>query len=106
MTTMSLNEHELYDKISLDAVTGHILDDLQDPAPHFLLSCTRNVEKSIEEYTKHIVCQIQADGACDISSMPEDHIGDLLDSICESNQIYFQTGMKMGAALLKQLLDL
>lgn len=106
MTAMSQNEHELYDKISLDAVAGHILDDLQDPAPHFLLECTRNVEKSIEEYTKYIVCQIQADDARDISSMSEDHIGDLLDSICESNQICFQTGMKMGAALLKQLLDL
>lgn len=62
--------------------------------------------KKLEEYTKHIACQIQADGIRDISSMPEDHIGDLPDSICESNQIYFQTGMKMGAALLKQLLDL
>lgn len=106
MTAMNMNEHELYNKISLDAVTGHILDDLQIPAPHFLLECTRNVEKGIEEYTKHIVCQIQTKGTCDISSMPEDHIGDLLDSICESNQIYFQTGMKMGTALLKQLLDL
>lgn len=106
MTTMSLNGHELYDKISLDTIAGHILDGLQEPAPPFLLECTRNIEKSIEDYTKHIAWQIQTDGTCDISSVSEDHIGNLLDSICESNQIYFQTGMKMGAALLKQLLDL
>lgn len=103
---MTTDKHERYGKTSLDTIAGHILDDLQDPAPPFLLECTRNVEKSIEEYTKHIACQIQADVTRDISSMPEDHIGDLLDSICESNQIYFQTGMKMGAVLLKQLLDL
>lgn len=106
MTTMNMNEYELYDKISLDTIAGHILDDLQDPAPSFLLECTRNIEKGIEEYTKHIACQIQTDGTCDISSVSEDHIGNLLDSICKSNQIYFQTGMKMGAVLLKQLLDL
>ncbi len=106
MTAMSLNEHELYDKISLDTITGHILDDLQDPAPPFLLECTRDIEKGIEEYTKNITCQIQNNSTCDISSVSEEHIGNLLDSICESNQIYFQTGMKMGAALLKQLLDL
>lgn len=106
MTAMNMNEHELYDKISLDTITGHILDDLQDPAPHFLLECTRNVEKSIAKYTKHIACQIQADGAHDISSIPEDHIGELLDSICESNRSYFESGIKTGALLLMQLLDL
>lgn len=28
MAAMSLNEHELYDKISLDTIAGHILDGL------------------------------------------------------------------------------
>lgn len=28
MAAMRLNEHELYDKISLDTIIGHILDGL------------------------------------------------------------------------------
>ncbi len=103
---MYAKNHALFDRVTLDTITENILDNLQEPAPAFLMDCEKNIEKGIEKYTKHIACKIQNDSTCDISSVSEEHIGNLLDSICESNQIYFQTGMKMGAALLKQLLDL
>lgn len=103
---MSAKNHALFDRVTLDAIIENILDNLQEPVPTFLMDCEKNIEKGIEKYTKHISCKIQNDSACNISSVSEEHIGNLLDSICESNHIYFQTGMKMGAALLKQLLDL
>ena len=34
------------------------------------------------------------------------HAGELLDSICESNRSYFESGIKTGYLLLMQLLDL
>lgn len=106
MTTMNINKHELYNKISIDTITGYILDDLQNPEPPFLLECTRKLEKSIEEYTKQIMAQYQNSNSRDTTPIIEDHAGELLDSICESNHIYFETGMKMGALLLLQLLNL
>lgn len=103
---MTTDKHELHDKISLETVARQLLDTLQNPAPPSLLKRARNLEKEIETYTKHIEHQSRTDAGSDTSSAVEEHAGSLLDSICELNEAYFETGLKTGAVLMLQLLDL
>lgn len=103
---MTTDKHELHDKISLETIARQLLDTLQNPAPPSLLKRTRNVEKEIETYAKHIEHQSRTDTGCDTTSTAEEHAGSLLDSICELNEAYFETGLKTGAVLMLQLLDL
>lgn len=103
---MTADKHELHDKISLETIARQLLDTLQNPAPPSLLKCTRNVEKEIETYTKHIEHQSRADTGCDKTSTVEDCAGSLLDSICELNEGLFRNRFKTGDVLMLQLLDL
>lgn len=102
---MTAKNHELFDRVNLDTITENILDSLQEPAPAFLMECEKDIEKEIEAYTKHIV-QHQPNKGHDTTPIVENYAGKILDSICESNRIYFETGIKMGAVLLLQLIDL
>lgn len=102
---MTAGRHELYGKISLDKISGYLLDDMLEPAPPFLTECEKNVLKEIKAYTKHVTNQSPG-SRCDTMPIVENYAGELLDSICESNRIYFESGIKTGALLLMQLLDL
>lgn len=101
---MTTGKHELYDKISLDKISRYLLDDMLEPAPPFLIDCEKNILKEVRAYTKHVINQGPG-SRCDTVFIVEDYAGELLDSICESNRIYFENGMKTGALLLMQLLD-
>ena len=99
---MAAGRHELYDKTSLDRISGYLLDDMQKPGPPFLMECEKNI---IKAYTEYIINQ-GLSSRCDTVPIVENHAGELLDSICESNRSYFESGIKTGALLLMQLLDL
>ena len=102
---MAAGRHELYDKISLDRISGYLLDDMQKPGPPFLMECEKNIIKEVKAYTEYIINQ-GLSSRCDTVPIVENHAGELLDSICESNRSYFEIGIKTGAPLLMQLLDL
>lgn len=102
---MAVGRHELYDKISLDRISGYLLDDMQKPGPPFLMECEKNIIKEVKAYTEYIINQ-GLSSRCDTVPIVENHAGELLDSICESNRSYFESGIKTGALLLMQLLDL
>lgn len=103
---MTTDKHELYSKIRLETISEHILDDLLKPDPPFFIECEKNVIKEIKAYTKHIADQSHNSSRCDTVSIVENYAGELLDSICESNRIYFENGIKTGTILLMQMLDL
>ena len=101
---MTAGKHKLYGKISLDKISGYLLDDMLEPAPPFLIECEKNILKEVNAYTNHVTNQ-SLGSRCDTVSIVENYAGELLDSICESNRIYFENGIKAGALLLMQLLD-
>ena len=45
---MAAGRHELYDKTSLDRISGYLLDDMQKPGPPFLMECEKNIIKEIK----------------------------------------------------------
>ena len=103
---MTTDKYELYNKISLDTIIGHILDDLQNQAPPYFTESEKNILIEIKAYTMHITDQSQNNHRYDTVSIIENYAGELLDSICDSNRTYFETGIKTGVILLLQLLDL
>lgn len=103
---MTTKNHVLYNAASLDAIIENMLDNMQESTPFFLMNNEKNIEKEIEEYTKQVIRQCQPGNNHNVIPIVENHAGKLLDSICESNRIYFETGIKVGAVLLLQLIDL
>lgn len=102
---MATEKHKLYKKISLETISGQILDDLQNPPLPFLIECEKTIINEIKEYTQRIT-KLNHNNKYDTVSIVENHAGELLDRICESNRIYFENGIKTGSILLMQMLDL
>lgn len=103
---MPTKNNELYGSLSLDAIIETILDKMHEHTPSFIMETEKNTEREIEEYTKCIAQQYLPQNNFDVIPIIESCAGGLIDSICESNRTHFETGMKMGAVLLLQLLDL
>lgn len=102
---MAATNNDLYERINLNTIIDNLMDKLQEPTPDFLLECEKDTEKELEAYTKYVV-QHLPDNESDIVTIVESYDGKILDSICKSNRAYFETGIKLGAVLLLQLLDL
>lgn len=103
---MPMKNNELYNNLSLDAIVETILDKMHEHTPSFLMETEKNTEREIEEYTKRITRQFLPKNNLDVIPMVESNAGGLVDSICGANRAHFETGMKVGAVLLMQLLGL
>ena len=98
--------NELFDSLSLDAVAESILDKMHEHTPSFLMESEKNTERQLEEYTRRIARQYLPKNNLDVSPLIEGYADGLVDSICDANRAHFETGMKVGAVLLMQLLGL
>lgn len=78
---MDAGRHELYDKISLDRISGYLLDDMQKPGPPFLMECEKNIIKEVKAYTEYIINH-GLSSRCDTMPIVENHAGGV-DKISE-----------------------
>ena len=103
---MTAKTQKLCCTADLDTVIENMLDSMRESAPLCISEYEKNIEKEIEDYTKIIAQQLLPAHDADVMPAVESHAEKLLDSICESNTAYYKTGVKTGALLLMQLLDL
>lgn len=94
-----MNLDALMKLAGLDFVIDKMLDN-EDLTPDFVKECEKTVISEIETFTG------KATQKCgeELREIVESKDGELLDSVCETNRIYFRNGMTVGAVLLLQLL--
>lgn len=96
-----MNLNALLKLAGLDFIIDKMLDN-ENLTPDFVKECEKTVINEIKSFTG------KATQKCgeELREIVESKDGELLDSICEANRIYFRNGMAVGAMLLLQLLGL
>lgn len=89
-------------QISINKIAIKILEEMQD------WQLKRGEDQTygqLLDYTKNTIRIMQdKESSYDVNEITETLSGNLLDSIGDSNTIYFIKGMKAGAAIITQLL--
>ena len=94
-----MNIKDLKEVVDLDIIINNVLDN-DNITPEFVKECQKEAMRKAVEYTSKITNKY----GMELTDLVEDQAGELLDSICNANCIYFKNGMAAGAALLLQLL--
>ena len=94
-----MNIKELKEVVDLDIIINNVLDN-DNITPEFVKECQKEAMRKAVEYTSKITNKY----GMELTDLVEDQAGELLDSICNANCIYFKNGMAAGAVLLFQLL--
>lgn len=89
-------------QISINKIALKILEEIQN----WQIKCgEKKTYEQLLDYTKKIIKIVQDKQlSYDVNELTETLSGNLLDSIGESNSIYFIEGMKAGATIITQLL--
>lgn len=100
------NSKELCNEVNLDAIISQLMDGLSVAADSSFKEHERAVMNSARSYTKTIMQQADNKALSDekVTTIVEENIGELLDSICEQNHIFLEAGIRIGANLLLELL--
>lgn len=89
-------------QININRIAIKILEEMQD------WQFKRGEDQTygqLLDYTKNTIRIMQdKESSYDVNEITETLSGNLLDSIGDSNTIYFIKGMKVGAAIITQLL--
>lgn len=101
-----INSKALCDEVDLDAIISHLMDGLSVTADACFIEREQAIMNNARSYTKTIMQQAGNKTLSDeeITIIVEENFGELLDSICESNQTFLEAGIRIGASLLLQLL--
>lgn len=94
-----MNIKEIKETVDLDIIINNVLDN-DNITPEFVKECQKAAMCKAVEYTSKITNKY----GMELTDLVEDQAGELLDSICDANYIYFKNGMAAGAVLLLQLL--
>lgn len=103
----SLKEN-FYDTISLDAIIDGGITDAARTAPDFVTENEKKVMEALTAYSKDILGRngVEADDEEETAALMEKRAGKLMDAMAESAHAYIKNGMRLGAHLLLQLLNL
>ena len=106
MEVGSLKEN-FYDTISLDAIIDGGITDTARTAPDFVTENEKKVMEELMAYTKDILGRNGAEAdEEETAAFMEKRAGKLMDAMAESAHAYIKNGMRLGAHLLLQLLNL
>ena len=106
MEVGSLKEN-FYDTISLDAIIDGGITDAARTAPDFVTENEKMVMAALTEYTKDILGRNGAEADDDeVSLIMEERAEKVMDMIADTAHAYIKNGMRLGAHLLLQLLNL
>ncbi len=98
---MNIVSMELRETINWDTIMENILDNMKEHTPSFIMECEKDIMVKLQDYTRLAIRQNDKD----ITRITDSYTDNLLDSICAANHKYFEMGMKIGASLLFQLLN-
>lgn len=100
------NSKALRNEVNLDAIISQLMDGLSVAADSSFKEHEQAVINSARGYTKTIMQQADNKALSDekVTTIVEENIGELLDSICEQNHIFLEAGIRIGASLLLELL--
>lgn len=102
----SLKEN-FYDTISLDAIIDGGITDAARTAPDFVTGNEKKVMAALTEYTKDILGRNGREADDDeVSLIMENRAEKVMDMIADTAHAYIKNGMRLGAHLLLQLLNL
>lgn len=100
------NSKALCDEVNLDAIISQLMDGLSVAADSSFKEHERAVMNSARSYTKTIMQQADNKVLSDekVTTIVEENIGELIDSISLLNQTFLEAGIRIGANLLLELL--
>ncbi len=98
---MNINNMEFQRIINLDTIIKNILCNTDEHMPPFMMECEKDIMGKLQDYTRIALRQNHKDVTCFI----DNYTDGLLDSIGAANHKYFEIGMRVGASILLQLLD-
>lgn len=106
MEVGSLKEN-FYDTISLDAIIDGGITEAARMAPDFVTENEKKVMTALTEYTKDILGRNGGEADDDeVSLIMEKRADKVMDMIADTAHAYIKNGMRLGAHLLLQLLNL
>lgn len=100
--SMNIDNREFQKTINLDAIIENILDNMEEHMPSFIMECENDIMGKLQDYTRIALRHNHKD----ITSITDNYTDDILDSISAANHKYFEIGMRVGASILSQLLDI
>lgn len=92
---------ELNQVADLDRLISRMLED-SDPALGFVHECDKQFVKELGQLISILTHKNDAE----VSMVIESEACALLDSVCDTNRIYFRNGMKTGLFLFLQMIGL
>lgn len=95
-----MGNKEMYASIDLQAIADFVYKNNTEKTQDFIRRSEKAVLESLDQYT----LDISKHKGHDIAELMENYAGDLLDAISESNYMYLESGMKLGAGLVIKLL--
>lgn len=98
---MNIDNMEFQKTIDLNTIMENILDNMEEHTPPFIMECEKDIMEKLQDYTRLAMRQNDKD----ITRIMDNYTDDLSDSISAANHKYFGMGMKAGASLLFQLLN-
>ena len=102
----SLKEN-FYDAISLDAIIDGGITEAARTAPDFVTENEKKVMAAMAEYTKDILGKDGREAGDDeVLLVMEQRAEKVMDMVSDTAHAYIKNGMRLGAHLLLQLLNL
>lgn len=97
--------------ITLDEIVNIVLTGGESGGedPPFVRMCEKKVTREVLAYTDKIArkgAEGKEEGGEEKDTWMEDEAGALMDAVCGANRVYFKMGMKLGAGLVSQLLNM
>lgn len=99
---MNIDNMEFFKTINLDVIIENILDNMEEHMPPFIMECEKDIMGKLQDYTRIALRHNHKDVTC----ITDNYTDDILDSISVANHKYFEIGMRVGASILSQLLDI
>ncbi len=97
-----MDGNEMFSAADLKEIADFALNGRIGREAEFVRKSEKAVAESLVRYTTDVSGRDEADAA----ALVEEHAGQLLDAVTDANYTYLENGMRLGAALLMQLLGL